>query len=72
VAKLVPVARLLSTAASSLGSNPGISQKYLQNGMGKKQDPEPGSRTNNPDHISESLEIIFWVKVLKLFYADPG
>ncbi len=27
---------------------------------------------NNPDHISESLEIILWVKILKLFKADPG
>jgi hypothetical protein len=30
---------------------------------------------NNPDHISESLETIFWVKiptVLKFFDADPG
>jgi hypothetical protein len=26
----------------------------------------------NPDHISESLEIIFWVKILKFFDADPG
>jgi hypothetical protein len=26
---------------------------------------------NNPDHISESLETIFWVKVLKFFDADP-
>jgi hypothetical protein len=24
---------------------------------------------NNPDHISESLESIFWVKILKFF--DP-
>jgi hypothetical protein len=27
---------------------------------------------NNPDHISEGLESIFWVKILKLFDADPG
>jgi hypothetical protein len=27
---------------------------------------------NNPDHISESLETIFLVKMLKFFYADPG
>ncbi len=27
---------------------------------------------NNPDHISESLETIFWVKILKFFYADPA
>jgi hypothetical protein len=26
---------------------------------------------NNPDHISESLETIFWVKILKFFDADP-
>jgi hypothetical protein len=37
-------------------------------GMGKKS----GSGMNNPDHISESLETIFWVKILKLFGADPG
>ncbi len=27
---------------------------------------------NNRDHISESLETIFWVKILKFFDADPG
>jgi hypothetical protein len=27
---------------------------------------------NNPDHISESLETILWVKILKFFDADPG
>jgi hypothetical protein len=27
---------------------------------------------NNPNHISESLETIFWVKILKFFDADPG
>ena len=27
---------------------------------------------NNPDHISESLKTIFWVKILKFFDADPG
>ncbi len=27
---------------------------------------------NNPDHISESLETIFWVKILIFFNADPG
>ncbi len=32
----------------------------------------PGSGKNNPDHISESLETIFWVKLLKFFDADPG
>ncbi len=29
---------------------------------------------NNPNHISESLETVFWVKILKFFDADlyPG
>jgi hypothetical protein len=31
-----------------------------------------GSGMNNPDHISESLETIFRVKILLFFGADPG
>jgi hypothetical protein len=27
---------------------------------------------NNLDHISESLETVFWVTILKFFDADPG
>ena len=27
---------------------------------------------NNKDNISESLETIIWVKILKFFDADPG
>jgi hypothetical protein len=38
--------------------------------MGKKSGS--GYGMNNPDHISESLETIFWVKILKFFDADPG
>jgi hypothetical protein len=38
--------------------------------MGKKSGS--GSVMNNPNHISESLETIFWVKILKFFDADPG
>jgi hypothetical protein len=43
-------------------------------GWVKNQDPDPGSGSgmNNPDHITESLETIFWVKILKFFDADPG
>jgi hypothetical protein len=37
--------------------------------MGKKLGS--GSGMNNPDHFSESLETIFWVKILKFLYADP-
>jgi hypothetical protein len=44
--------------------------------MGKNQDPDPGSGSGMkiPDHISESLKTIFWVKMLKFFNADedPG
>jgi hypothetical protein len=39
-------------------------------GMGKKS--RSGSGMYNPDHISESLETIFWFKILKFFDADPG
>jgi hypothetical protein len=46
----------------------------LNPGWVKNQGPDPGSRSgmNNPDHISESLETIFWVKILKFFDADLG
>jgi hypothetical protein len=38
--------------------------------MGKKSGS--GSGMNNPDHISESLKTIFWVKILKFFDVDLG
>ncbi len=38
-------------------------------GMGKKS--RSGSGMNIPDHISESLETIFWLKILKFCDADP-
>jgi hypothetical protein len=42
--------------------------------MVKYQDPDQGTGfgMNNPDHFSESIETVFWVKLLKFFYADPG
>jgi hypothetical protein len=38
------------------------------------QDPDSGSGSgmNIPDHISESLETIFWVKILKFVDPDRG
>ena len=41
---------------------------------GFSAEEESGSGMNIPDHISESLETIFWVKILKFFDADraPG
>jgi hypothetical protein len=38
--------------------------------MGKKSGSGSGMKT--PDHISECLETIFWIKILKFFEADPG
>jgi hypothetical protein len=38
-------------------------------GIGKK--PRSGSVMNIPYHISERLETIFWVKILKFFDAGP-
>jgi hypothetical protein len=35
------------------------------------QDPGSGSGMNIQDHISESLETIVWVKILKYFDVDP-
>ncbi len=39
--------------------------------MGKKNSGS-GSGMNNPDHITESLETIFWLKILKFLDADLG
>jgi hypothetical protein len=38
-------------------------------GMGKKS--RCGSGMYIPDHVSEGLETIFWVKILKFLDADP-
>jgi hypothetical protein len=38
--------------------------------MGKKSRSGSGSGMNIPDHISESLETIFGVKILEFFDAD--
>ncbi len=36
------------------------------------RDGKSGSEMSNPDYISESLETLFWVKMLKYFDVDPG
>jgi hypothetical protein len=38
--------------------------------MGKKSGS--GSGINNPDHISESSETVFYVKLLEFFDAESG
>ncbi len=45
---------------------------YLTPGSGMGKKSGSGSGMNNPDHISESLESIFWGNILKFFYTDPG
>jgi hypothetical protein len=43
-------------------------------GCVKNQDPDLGFESGMsilPDHVSESLETIFWVKILIFFDADP-
>jgi hypothetical protein len=49
-----------------------VPSRPLDLGWVKNQDPDSASGMNNPDHISESLETIFLVKILKFFDADPG
>jgi hypothetical protein len=44
----------------------------LDPGWVKNQDPGSGYGMNNADHIPESLETIFWFKILKFFDADKG
>jgi hypothetical protein len=35
---------------------------FLTNGSGMEENPDAGSGMNIPNHISESLEPIFWVE----------
>jgi hypothetical protein len=44
----------------------------METNSGSGIEQKTGSRMNIPDHISESLETIFVLKILKLFDADPG
>ncbi len=44
---------------------------FLTSGSGMGKQSKSGSGMNIPHHISESLETIFWVKILQFFYADP-
>ncbi len=39
-------------------------------GIGKTKKSSSGSGMLIPDHISESLETIFWLKILKFFDTD--
>jgi hypothetical protein len=51
-------------------ADPGYDASWIPgSGLGKKS--RSGSGMNMPDHISESLETIFWAKIPKFFYGDP-
>ncbi len=63
----VQVINLILSSVADLGSDVCLTPG---SGMGKKSGS--GSGMNNPDHISDSFETIFWVKILKFFDADPG
>ncbi len=64
-------ARLFNNSVAD--PNPG-SDAFLTPGSGIGKKWGSGSRINNPVHISESLETIIWVKILRLFDANrvPG
>jgi hypothetical protein len=61
---------------SGSGSGSGIRCLFdhLDPGSGMGEKSRSGSGMNILDHISESLETIFWVNILKFFDADadPG
>ncbi len=44
----------------------------LTSGSGRSKKLGSGSGMNNPDHISQSLETNFLVRILQFFDADPG
>ncbi len=63
----------ISVADSDPGSGAFFDPWMRKLGWVKNQDPDPGSvfGMNIPDHIFESIETIFWVKILQFFDADP-
>jgi hypothetical protein len=58
-------------ATSVADPDPG-SGAFLTPGTGMGKNSGSGSGMNNPDHISESLETVLRVKILKFFYVNPG
>ncbi len=61
--------RLTSSVADPDAGSGAFLTPVLGSGMGKKS--RSGSAMFIPDHIIESLETIFWVKILKFFDANP-
>jgi hypothetical protein len=57
--------------ASVADPDPG-SGAFLTPGSGMGKNSGSGSGMNNLDHISESLETIFWFKILKFLDTDLG
>ncbi len=67
-----PNANLVPWESSSVADPDPGSGAFLTPGSGMAKKSGSGSGMNNPDHISESLKTIFWVKILKIFDVDPG
>jgi hypothetical protein len=63
----------LRTLVSSSVGDPGSGALFdpRDPGWTKNQDPDPGGM-NIPDPVSESLETILWVKILKFFDMDAN
>jgi len=57
---------------SSVAAGFGIRRLFDRRNPGWVKYLGSGSGMNNPDHISESLETVFSVKILKFFDAVPG
>jgi hypothetical protein len=62
---------LVTLVASVADPDPGASA-FLTPGSGMGKKSGSGFCMNNAAHISESIETIFWVKILKFFDADSG
>ncbi len=67
----LPYAKVSASLTISV-ADPGSGAFFWPQDPGSGMGNKSGSGMNNPDHISESLETIFWVKLLKFFDADPG
>jgi hypothetical protein len=77
-AKDFPTGQPILSLGSVANLDPG-SGSFLTPGSGMEKKSGSGSGMNNPDHISESLETIFWVKYLNSLLrirdgkkSDPG
>jgi hypothetical protein len=60
---------MLRTSVADLDPGTGA---FLSPGSGSGKKSRSGSRINIPDHISESFETVFWLKILKILLRGSG